>query len=206
MSRTAKQAHRNLAMFIGLFVVIHFAAHAGAFLSIEDQASTMQWGRAVYQFPLIEIALVAALAAQIGLGIKLLRQISKRPRKDVWHKVQFVSACYLAYFITLHTIAAVSTRLIVGLDTNFYWTAGTLVLAPIKYLFAPYYILAVTALFSHLLAAMHFRKTSNWHVPALLIGPVIGALIVMAYSGVFYAVELPQTHADYFAAFLGVGE
>ncbi|GAA4041778.1 hypothetical protein [Parerythrobacter jejuensis] len=205
MNIRAKQAHRTLAGFIGLFLAVHFATHLAALLGIAAQDSALQAGRLAYQFPLIEIALVAALMAQIGLGLRLLGQIRKRPRKGFWHAVQFASACYLGLFIVLHTTAAVMTRLVIGLDTNFYWAAGTLVLAPLKYGFAPYYLIAVTALVSHIIAALHFRGSRPWHKPALLIGPLLGSLIVMAYAGAFYAVDLPTAYRDYFGAFPGVG-
>ncbi len=164
----------------------------------------MQWSRTLYQFPLFEIALVLALTAQVVLGIRLLRGIRARKRKDAWHKVQFASACYLAYFIIAHTAAALTTRLIVDLDTNFYWAAGTLVLSPLKYGFAPYYFLAVTALFSHLLAALHFRGARAWHAPALVVGPLVGMVIVAAYAGLLYEIELPANYRDYFSVFPGV--
>ncbi len=206
MKPTAKQAHRNLALFIGLFVLIHFAAHLAAPFGIDSQDGALQAGRTIYQFPLVEVALVGALAAQVVLGIKLLRQIKARKRKGFWHRVQFASGAYLALFIVMHTSAAVGTRLVMGLDTNFYWAAGTLVLAPLKYTFAPYYILAVTALVSHVLAALHFRGPRRWHARMLAVGPLLGIPIVSAYGGAFYAIELPQAHRDYFAIFPGVGE
>ena len=204
MSRTAKQAHRNIALFIGIFLLIHFAAHFSAISGVEEQAAAMNWGRALYQWPIVEAALVLALLAQVLLGLRVLRGIHARKRKDWWHKVQFASGCYLALFIVLHTTAALSTRMLIGLDTNFYWAAGTLVLAPLKYGFAPYYFLAVTALFSHFLAAQHFRGSRLWHSPALILGPVAGLAIMAAYSGALYAIELPQPYRVYFGSFPGV--
>jgi len=206
MKQTAKQAHRNLALFIGLFVLIHFSAHLAAPFGIDAQSTALHTGRAIYQFPLIEILLVMALAAQVILGIRLLRQITARKRKGFWHRVQFISGAYLAFFIVLHTSAAVGTRLIASLDTNFYWAAGTLVLTPLKYTFAPYYVLAVTALVSHILAALHFRGPKPWQGPTLALGPLLGIAIVSAYSGAFYSIELPQEHRDYFAIFPGVSD
>ena len=122
----------------------------------------------------------------------------------MWHWVQFTSACYLAYFIVQHTAAALLTRLAVGLDTNFYWAAGTLELAPIKYYFAPYYTLAVTALVSHILAALHFRGPRNWHKPALLLGPIMGVCFVLGFGGAFTSFDIPREYLDFYAEYLGV--
>ena len=203
-ARQAKQAHRRVAIFLGLFLAVHFATHFSALAGIEAQDFVMQIGRAVYRIPVVEIALVAALAVQVTLGIDLLRRISARKRKDAWHWMQFASGCYLAYFIVQHTIAALVSRLGFGLDTNFYWAAGTLTLDPLRFFFAPYYILVVIALAAHLIAALHFRGAKGWHAPALVVGPLAGIAIVSAYGGALFPVELPQTHQEFFAAFPGV--
>ncbi|MEO0418906.1 MAG: hypothetical protein AAF249_08575 [Pseudomonadota bacterium] len=204
-ARQAKQAHQRVAIFLGLFLVIHFATHFSALAGIEAQDFVMQIGRAVYRIPVVEIALVASLAVQVALGVDLLRRIAKRPRKDAWHWAQFVSGCYLAYFIVMHTAAALVTRLGFGLETNFFWAAGTLVIEPLKFGFAPYYTLAVTALATHLIAALHFRGPKRWHAPALLAGPVAGAAIVAAYGGALFPIELPTAYLEYYSAFPGVG-
>ena len=203
-ARQAKLAHQRVAIFLGLFIAVHFATHFSAFAGIAAHDIALQTGRSVYRVPVIEAALVAALAAQVVIGIDLLRRISKRTRKDAWHWAQFASGCYLAYFIVMHTAAALVTRLGFGLDTNFYWAAGTLTLDPIRYTFAPYYTLAVTALGAHQIAAMHFRKARAWHAPTLIIGPLAGIAITMLYGGAFFGVELPATYKDYFSAFPGV--
>jgi len=206
MKIEAKQAHRNLAMFIGLFLLAHFAAHFVALDGIATQDAVLQLGRAAYRIPVVEIALVTVLALQVALGIALLRRISKRPRKDFWHRVQFASGCYLAYFVVMHTAAALISRLALGLDTNFYWAAGTLVLDPLRYGFAPYYVLAVTALAAHWLAALHFRSPRPWHAAALALGPLAGLAIIVAYGGAIYSIELPPEHIEYFNLYPGVAK
>lgn len=203
-ARQAKQAHRNLAIFILLFLLVHFATHFVSLGGIEAHTQALGVARLFYQFPLVEIALVLALAGQVFLGFKLLRTISKRKRKGMWHWVQFASAAYLAFFIMLHTSAAVGTRLIVGLDTNFYWAAGTLGIDPIKYGFRPYYVLAVTAVFSHVIAALHFRGPQKWQAPALAVGPMFGIAFVLGFGGFFHSIELPQDYLDYYTNFPGV--
>lgn len=203
-SRQAREAHGRVAMLLLIFIAVHFATHFTSLGGVELHTEALGWARLLYQFPLVEIALVSALAIQVVLGIKLLLTIRKRKRKDRWHWVQFISACYLAYFIVQHTAAALITRLGYGLDTNFYWVAGTLTLAPIKYWFAPYYTLAVVALVSHLIAALHFRGPRSWHAPVLASGPIVGIAFVLGYGGAFGVIELPQDYRDYYAVFPGV--
>lgn len=203
-ARQAKQAHRNLALFILVFVAVHFATHFMSLAGVETHTEAIGIARLFYQFPVIEIALVLALAAQVALGFKLLQTIAKRKRKGFWHWVQFSSAAYLAFFITLHTTAALTTRLVVGLDTNFYWAAGTLGLEPLRYGFTPYYILAVTAVFSHVLAALQFRKPQQWHMAALVLGPLAGISFVLGYGGYLEDVALPLEYLEYYSNFPGV--
>jgi hypothetical protein len=200
----AKRAHSILALFIGVFIAVHFVTHLTTVAGIEAHTRAFGWARLVYQAPLVEITLVLALAAQVVLGIILLRAIAKRPHKDRWHWLQFLSGAYLVLFITNHTAAAIITRLAVGLDTNFYWAAGTLVLTPLKYGFAPYYLLAVIAIISHLIAALHFRGSRRWHGPALAVGPLLGVIFIAGYGGAFDTVDLPQEYLEYFDFYPGV--
>lgn len=202
MSRTAKQAHRTLAMFLGIFVAIHFTAHLAALDSIAAHKSVLDLGRAIYRILPIEIALLAAFAVQIVLGLQLLRIIAKRVRKGFWHYAQFTSGVILAVFITAHSSAAIIARWQFDLDTNFYWAAGSLTVSPLKYGFFPYYFLAVTAFFTHLLAALHFRKARPWQPYALALGPAAAILMMLGYSGALHTVVLPEPHQDYFAYYL----
>ncbi len=202
-SRQAREAHRNIAWFLLIFVGVHFATHFVSIGGIEAHTKALGWARMVYQWPLVEVALVLAFAAQVALGIKLLTIIRRRKGKGFWHWVQFISACYLAYFIVAHTAAALVTRLGIGLDTNYYWAAGTLQLDPIRYYFAPYYVLAVAALVSHLVAALHFRGERRWHVPALAIGPAVGVCFVLGFGSAFETMVLPPDYIEFYAQYLG---
>ena len=205
-ARQARQAHRQVAAFLSLFLAVHFATHFAALGGIAAQDLVLQAGRPIYRIPVIEIALVAALAIQVFLGIHLLRRIWHSKTKDAWHWAQFASGCYLAYFIIQHTTAALVSRLGFGLDTNFYWAAGTLTLEPLRYGFAPYYTLVVMALTTHLIAALHFRGAKAWHAPALILGPLAGLVIILAYGAAFYEIELPPAYVEFFSAFPGTSD
>lgn len=200
----AKIAHRRLAALLGIFIGVHFAAHFAAVGGIDSQQRVLDAGRAIYRLPPIEAALVAAFAAQLLLGIQLLRSIARRKHKDRWHYAQVFSGGYLAFFIFMHTGAALFSRGIAGLDTNFHWAAGTLILSPIKYGFAPYYALAIVALVTHLAAALHYRRPQRWHAGLLLLGPAAATPILLAYSGALYPVVLPDAHLAYFRTYLPV--
>jgi hypothetical protein len=105
-----------------------------------------------------------------------------------------------AIFIAAHSGAALITRRIFELDTNFYWAAGTLVVDPLMWGFLPYYTAAVIALMTHLVCAMHFRRARKWHWPALMLSPFIAGAAIAGYSGALFPVTLPAEHEAYFSA------
>lgn len=202
MRLTARQAHQRVALFLGLFLGLHFATHFAALGGLERHASMLDIGRAVYRIPLVEALLVAALALQVALGVTLVRRMARWPQQGGWRKAQKWSGIVLAVFIVLHTSAALGSRWLFGLDTNFYWAAGTLTIAPLKYGFAPYYSAAVISLVTHVLAALHVRRPARWHGPALVLGPLIALAILLAYGGALFAVDLPAAHRAYFQMYL----
>ena len=202
MRLTARQAHLRVAVFLGVFLGLHFAAHLAALGGLERHAAMLEIGRAIYRIPLVEALLVAALALQVVLGVTLVRRMARWPQQGGWRKAQKWSGIALAVFIVLHTSAALLSRWLFALDTNFYWAAGTLTIAPLKYGFAPYYTAAIIALVTHVLAALHARRPARWHAPALLLGPLIALPILLAYGGALFPVELPAEHQAYFQAYL----
>lgn len=202
MHMTARQAHLRLALFLSLFLIVHFATHFAALGGVERHGAMLDFGRAVYRIPVIELLLVLALAVQVVLGVTLIRRMAQWPRQGGWRRAQKWSGIALAVFIVLHTSAALMSRWLFGLDTNFYWAAGTLTIAPLKYGFAPYYTVAIMALVTHILAALHFRRPARWHGPAVLLGPLIALPILLAYGGALFPVDLPAEHRAYFKAYL----
>lgn len=202
MRVTARQAHLRVALFLGLFLIVHFATHFAALGGLERHSAMLAIGRAAYRIPLVEALLVAALALQVTLGVTLVRGMARWPQQGGWRKAQKWSGVVLAVFIVLHTSAALGSRWLFGLDTNFYWAAGTLTIAPLKYGFAPYYSAAVIALVTHIIAALHVRRPARWHGPALLLGPAIALPILLAYGGALFPVELPAAHQAYFQTYL----
>ncbi|MCL4673934.1 MAG: hypothetical protein KJZ64_13620 [Sphingomonadaceae bacterium] len=202
MRLTARQAHLRVALFLGLFLAVHFATHFAGLGGIESHGAMLSIGRGVYRIPVVEALLVTALATQVFLGITLVRRMAQWPRLDRWRKAQKWSGIALAVFIVLHTSAALGSRWLFALDTNFNWAAGTLTIAPLNYGFAPYYAAAVIALVTHVLAALHIRRPARRHGPALLLGPAIALPILLAYGGALFPVELPAAHRANFQTYL----
>lgn len=199
----ARKAHLMLAFFVGSFAVAHLLGHWSALGGVAAHDATLLVGRMLYRVPVIEIVLIASLAVQVALGLYLLTRAFGAGRSGAWHWVQIASGAYLAYFIVAHTAAALFARLGFGLDTGFYWAAGSLIIEPLRYGFWPYYLLASTALFAHIAAALHFRgqtRSAPWIAAA---GPFVVLPALLAFSGALFAFEIPARWAAYFAFFGG---
>ena len=172
-----------------------------ALQGIDTHLAALAFVQQFYKNKIIEPLLIIAIAAQAYVGGRLLLQRMKWPKKNIWVWTQILSGGYLLMFLILHTSAALITQYFVGLDTNFYWAAGTVNTPPILYGFMPYYFLAVFSLFTHIAAALYLKgshggKTLAPYIVAL--GFAIAIIIVAIFAGVFYEIELPQKYIDFF--------
>lgn len=205
MHHSLKFFHRFLAIILGLFLSAHFLVHMSAIWGIEIYFKFFTPVQMVYRNKFIEPLLVIAFLSQVYVGIQLLKRCWKNPRKRFWHWMQLLSGIYLAGFVLLHIAAALATRLVFGLETNFYWAAGTVNLAPIKYLFVPYYFLGLLSVFAHLSAAVHLRWRSHGKTIAPIIlagGTIVAGLIVTTYAGLFYEIDIPREYLEYYRSYL----
>jgi len=202
MRLSLKTTHRILACGLGLFLISHFAIHLTAIGGVELHLNVLDKFQGVYRNLLIEPLLFLAIVTQIFIGAKLVWRRWKQPAKGFWGWAQILSGFYLIFFFILHTSAALFTRYLVGLDTNFYWAAGTLNVGALKYFFAPYYFLGVLSVFTHLAAAIYFGWSGKVVSKlVLLLGVIIAALIVSALSGVFYDITIPPEYKEYYESF-----
>jgi len=196
--------HRFLAIFLGLFIAQHLGIHLLAIIGINFHLVTLATVGVIYKNWLVEPILVFAIIAQIVLGLNFVKKRWKEPSKGFWAWVQILSGCYLTFFLLMHTSAALITRYQIGLETNFYWAAGTLHLAPVKYFFAPYYFLAIFSIFAHIAAALSFRMKSQLPIAILVFGMIVALTIIATFSGAFYEITLPQDYIENFKAYLPV--
>jgi hypothetical protein len=97
-------------------------------------------------------------------------------------------------------------RLALGLDTNFYFAAAGLHVAPFAYFFGPYYFLAVFSLFAHVGCALSWFINGSTRLRVLTvagflcIGTVASALIVATLMGLIHEYTIPQEYLKTFLA------
>ena len=201
MSQVVRNAHRVGAVVLLLFIATHLGAHLWGARGPEAHASALAIFQSVYRQPLVEILLVLLLLVQVATGIRHIRSRWRDPNKGFWSRMQIISGIYIGFFVVAHTSAALATRHFAQVETNFYWSAGSLTVSPIKYAFAPYYTLAIITVFAHIAAAIHFAAGPrwSWSKPVLIsVGAIIALSILTIYSGGLFPIELPDDHKAYF--------
>ncbi len=199
----SKLVHRFTAVILGTFILVHLGTHLFALGGPEVHTAALRAVQGPYRHPLGETLLILAIMVQIVTGWKRLR--AKRRLK--WARAQVISGIYLMVFMVLHTGAALFTRHVYGLETDFQWPAGSLHFNPIRYGFAVYYFCAVLAVFVHLAAGLRF----GWPgAPRLLLaavpvtGAALAALIVATFWGAFYAIEIGDGMTEYYRDYFGL--
>jgi succinate dehydrogenase/fumarate reductase cytochrome b subunit len=203
-TKLPRSLHRIAAAAVGVYVLVHLANHLAALGGIGAHIAFMQAVRRVTRVPALEALMLAAIAVQAATGLLLLRRRS--PRRMQFDLLQALSGAYLAFFLLVHVVSVLFGRAVLGLDTNFYFAAAGLQVWPYPLFFVPYYGLAVAALFTHLACALRrrlplamplaARDRSAW--AGIAAGIVLAGVIVAAFSGMFYRIELP---AEYLATF-----
>jgi len=182
---TLRRLHRLNAVALGLFLALHLTNHAALLAGQAAHAGVMAALRPLYRNPLVEPLLIALFAAQIVLGLTLAWRRGRPLNR--WALAQLASGLYLAVFLLQHIPAVLLAR--PATDTDIAFAAATVESLPKALYFAPYYLLAVTALATHLAAALRFAR---WPAPPGVwartlpgIGAAFGLVILAGLWGAF---------------------
>ncbi|MBL7727920.1 MAG: hypothetical protein JNM68_09545 [Dinghuibacter sp.] len=151
-----KKAHYFSGLAITFFVALHLFNHSTGILGAEQHIKVMSRLRPYYRNPIAETVLLAAIAIQIYSGLKLFAARRKTVRSG-FEKLHIYSGLYLALFFVIHLGAIFAGRLLLRLDTNFFFGVAGLNTFPLNIFFIPYYGLAIVAFFGHI-AAIHNER------------------------------------------------
>lgn len=195
--------HRATAIVLAAFIISHLTVHLFALGGPQAHIAALDAVQWTYRNPVMETLLVLAILTQIFTGARQLRFSGAKG----WALVQVVSGAYLILFLIVHTAAALYTHHIYGLETDFYWSAGSMHFDPIRYGFALYYFAAILAVFSHLGAAIHFGWTAAPRalpvaLPAL--GAILATTIIAAFWGALYPIEIGPDVEAYYETYFGL--
>ncbi|WP_235114543.1 hypothetical protein [Cyclobacterium qasimii] len=151
-----KKLHYFSGITITIFVGLHLFNHFYSLFGAEAHINLMNDLRIIYRNVIAETILLVTVATQIVSGIKLF--LKKRKTKyDLFEKLQIWTGLYLAIFLVFHLSAVLFGRLVLELDTNFYFGVTGLNTFPLNLFFIPYYGLAIISFFGHI-SAVHSKK------------------------------------------------
>jgi hypothetical protein len=192
--------HRTSALMVTAFACVHIVNHLTALFGVASHLAFMDSARAVYRQPIVEGILLLCVAFQVVSGLCLIARRWKQLRGLIaW--LQAIAGAYLSLFLSAHVGAILFGRTVLDLDTNFYFAAAGLHVPPYPFFFAPYYFLALLALFTHLGSAAYRRMHAKARatgmlamVFAVLIGSVVSLLVVLSLAGTLQPFEVPEEY------------
>jgi hypothetical protein len=177
---------------------------------VETYNTIQDYLRIVYRNQFVEPVLIAAVVAQLILGLTLLIKSLRQERtKGFWGWLQLISGIIVFLTVGEHLIALYLARVESGLDTDFYWPLSVMNGAPFTYYFAPYYFLMVSGIFAHGAAALYFlgrerghsQKVNGFAIGLVVLGILVATLIVLILGQAFYEVQLPPEWLEYLRVF-----
>jgi len=143
-------AHGISAATITTFAAFHLANHLMGVFGGEVHVNVMRHLRFVYRQPIVEVVLIGCVIFQVASGWALLLRRTRRPARGWREVLQNASGAYLILFFASHISAALRTRYLHHIDTNWIWlTADNLLTDPWSVRLVPYYFLGVLALAVH---------------------------------------------------------
>lgn len=193
--------HFLSGIIISVFVFLHLTNHLVSLLGPSAHIEVMDSLRVFYRNVFMEVILIGAVLVQITSGITLVKS-SFKSINGGFEKLRIWSGMYLAFFLIMHTSAVILGRILLHLDTNYYFGVAGLVTFPFYLFFGPYYGLAILAFFAHL-ASIHYYKMKYAFLGVspymqskmiLLIGIATTFLILFGLTNRFQGVEIPEEY------------
>lgn len=187
-------------MVLLTFAALHMTNHLVGLRGQADHIAFMTAIRPLYRNPVVELILLTLVMVQVLSGLTLVIR-GWRGRTGIVASLQIISGLYLSAFLLNHVASILYGRIALALDTDFRFAAAGFHVAGLYWFFAPYYLLAITALFTHLgCAAYWLTHARSRRLSGVLLatfcctGFVFGAFVIAALSGLLYAVDIPTAY------------
>lgn len=202
-----RKAHRISAFVILTFAVLHILNHLISLYSIDAHINFMAIARKLYRNIFFESVLIGLIGFQIISGIYFFVAGIKE-RKSFIENLQAFSGLYLSFFLGIHVSAVLIGRMVLKLDTNFYFAAAGFFNTSTVYFFAPYYFLAVFAIFCHIGCAFYWLLIEKGQDEAIkmvyffaAIGFIISAAITLSLAGKIHDFQIPLKYLKTYEKF-----
>ncbi len=193
-----KRIHYLSGLAITIFIGLHLLNHFVSVFGVENHIDVMNTLRLIYRNPIVETILLIAVVVQIISGIKLFFA-KRKSTNNFYERLQIWTGLYLAFFLVIHVGAVLTGRIVLNLDTNFYFGVAGLNTFPFNIFFIPYYGFAILSFFGHV-SAIHFHKMKKEILGMtveqqskfiLIIGVVTTLIIFYGLTNGFTGVEIP---------------
>jgi len=198
---TIKKLHYLSGLTITVFVGVHLFNHACSLFGADTHIAVMDTLRLFYRNILVETILLSAVLVQIISGLKLFRENRKIAISN-FEKLHIWTGLYLAIFFVIHLGAVLGGRLLLHLDTNFYFGVAGLNTFPLSLFFIPYYALAILSFFGHM-ASIHSKKMtqsvlglspSGQSKGILIFGICFTVILFYGFTNHFDGVQIPSEY------------
>lgn len=196
-----KKIHYISGLIISIFIGLHLFNHCYSILGADKHIELMTTLRYFYRNIFVEAILLSAVATQIYSGVKLFRT-KRQISKTLFEKLHVWTGLYLAIFFIIHLGAVIGGRLILNLDTNFYFGVAGINSFPFNLFFIPYYLFAVISFFGHISAIHNQRMIKNilgfspykQSILIFTIGIFFAIFLVYALTNKFQGVNIPTEY------------
>jgi hypothetical protein len=196
-----KKIHFISGLTIAIFVGFHLFNHCYSILGADKHIVVMTTLRHFYRNIFVETILLLAVAGQIYSGLKLFKT-KRQTAEALFEKIHLWTGLYLAIFFVIHLCAVIAGRLLLNLDTNFYFGVAGLNSFPFNLFFIPYYLLAVVSFFGHISAIHNQRMTKNilginpfkQSFCILIIGICFAVFLIYGLTNKFQGFQIPPEY------------
>lgn len=196
-----RKIHYLSGLTISIFVGLHLLNHAWSLFGVDSHIELMNTLRIFYRNIFIEPIIMLSAFVQIISGLKLFKS-SRKTAISNFDKLHIWTGLYLAFFFIIHLSAVLGGRLLLHLDTNFYFGVAGLNSFPFNLFFIPYYALAILSFFGHV-ASIHSKKMkqsvlglapNKQSVAILSFGILVTILIFYGLTNHFNVVLIPKEY------------
>lgn len=193
-----KKLHLLTGLTLTIFIGIHLFNHVYSIFGAVKHIELMSGLRHFYRNIFVETILILAAIVQMISGLALFFR-NRGKAVTNFDKLQIWTGLYLAVFLIIHLTAVFAGRLLLNLDTNFYFGVAGLNTFPVNLFFIPYYGAAMISFFGHV-AAIHSKKmkhdvlgisASGQSKIILALGVSLTVVIFYGLTNHFQGVEIP---------------
>lgn len=198
------------------FLTLHIGATVSAIFGEAAFTFVQHAGRLIYQFPIVELGLIAAFAMHLVSAWKLRKRARAAVRSHMRRRLHRYAGIYLVLFVAGHALATRGVSLAGNVDSGFDAVAFSIAWVPAWFL--PYYFLLAMAGLYHAwwgsltaLARLGWKKPGAlrnravfWLLPA--VGLILIPLALARFAGLLGDIGDPMAsdYARYYLSLFGL--